>query len=100
LCISAQAATYYVRKDGNNANAGTSDQPSGAWRTISKAASVVNAGDTVYVRRGTYQEYVTLSRSGTRSSRITWYGERDAQGNWLTILDASQAVSSGWVAAP
>ena len=45
----AQAATYFVRSDGNDANAGTSNAPSGAWRTIAKANTVLRAGDVVNV---------------------------------------------------
>ena len=66
----ARAATYYVRKTGDNANSGTS--PGSAWRSIRKAANNVNAGDTVYFGAGTYQHRssVIWSRSGTASSPI------------------------------
>lgn len=44
-------ATYYVAPDGKNTNKGTKDSP---FATLNKANSVVNAGDTVWIRGGTY----------------------------------------------
>ena len=55
----AYGATYYVRTDGNNANAGTTNSAAGAWRTIDWAADHVGAGDTVRAQNGTYPEVVT-----------------------------------------
>lgn len=49
---------YYVRKSGNDSNAGTS--AGAAWLTISKAlgASGISSGDTVYIGLGVYREKV------------------------------------------
>ena len=44
-------ATYYVAPAGKNTNKGTKDSP---FATLNKANSVVNAGDTVWIRGGTY----------------------------------------------
>lgn len=96
ICGSLSAATYYVRTDGSDSNAGTADSSGGAWLTISKAASVVNAGDTVHVRAGTYQEYVTLTRSGTAGSPITWFGAAGL----TTIIDPSIEITGSWSSAP
>jgi hypothetical protein len=49
----ATAATYYVATTGNDANGGTQAQP---FRTIAKGLTVLRAGDTLYLRGGTYQE--------------------------------------------
>lgn len=54
--IEASAATYYVATGGSNTNPGTIDRP---WATIAYAvnsSSGVSAGDTIYVRGGSYQE--------------------------------------------
>jgi len=53
--------TYYVRKTGNNSNAGTS--AGAAWLTIGKAlgATGIASGDTVYIGAGTYREVVTVN---------------------------------------
>jgi parallel beta-helix repeat protein len=64
-------ATYYVATTGLDSNAGDLNGP---WRTLSKAAATVVAGDTVYVRGGTYYEQVILAKSGTSASPITFTG--------------------------
>ncbi|MGQ0556349.1 MAG: right-handed parallel beta-helix repeat-containing protein [Nitrospiraceae bacterium] len=62
------AGTYYVATNGNNSNPGTSSQP---WRTIAYAAGRMGAGDTTYVRGGTYYEgQIRFKRSGTSSAPI------------------------------
>lgn len=61
--------TYYVATSGNDSNPGTASQP---WKTIQHAASSVNPGDTVVVQAGTYNERVTLSRSGSSSAYINF----------------------------
>ncbi len=61
----AQAATYYVRTDGNNTNTGLTNTSGGAWRTIDWAADHVSAGDVVRVQPGTYEERVTPAVNGT-----------------------------------
>ena len=57
--------TYYVSTGGNDSNAGTSSAP---WRHINYAASKAQAGDTVQVAAGTYNELVTIPNSGNSSS--------------------------------
>src|ERR1044072_6545966 len=51
LCVASRAATYYVARNGNDANPGTKTLP---LLTIQKAQTLVLPGDTVYVRGGTY----------------------------------------------
>lgn len=69
LASPAWATNYYVATNGNDGADGTIGAP---WRTIQKATSMVKAGDTVFVRGGTYREYVTISASGSAGSRITF----------------------------
>lgn len=57
--------TYYVSTSGNDSNAGTSSAP---WRHINYAASKAQAGDTVQVAAGTYNELVTIPNSGNSTS--------------------------------
>ena len=63
------ATAYYVAPTGNDANPGTIDQP---WRTIQKAAQTLLAGETVYIRAGTYQERVLPQHSGSPGNEITY----------------------------
>ncbi|MBU6488534.1 MAG: right-handed parallel beta-helix repeat-containing protein [Burkholderiales bacterium] len=58
------ASAHYVSTSGNDASPGTSTSP---WRTIQHAANAASAGDTVYVRAGTYNESVTVNVSGSAS---------------------------------
>ena len=65
----AGAATYYVATTGNNAAAGTIGAP---WQTVAMALATMVAGDTTYVRGGTYTEYnLNFARSGTAGNVIT-----------------------------
>ena len=59
---------YYVATTGNDANAGTEAQP---FRMIQKALNTVQAGGTVYIKNGTYQEALTMKTSGTADNYIT-----------------------------
>lgn len=68
LSLSAHATTYYVATTGSDGNPGTSSQP---WRTVTRAVNTMVAGDTTYVRGGTYREgLMRFTRSGTSSSPI------------------------------
>jgi hypothetical protein len=58
---------YYVSIYGNDKYPGTSTLP---WRTISKAARTVEAGDIVYIRGGIYQEAVNFKNLGTHDAPI------------------------------
>jgi hypothetical protein len=69
------ATTYYVRTDGNNSNAGTSNTAGGAWRTVDYASDHVAAGDTVRVQAGAYTETPTPAVSGTSGSPITYVAD-------------------------
>ncbi|WP_438286816.1 DUF1565 domain-containing protein [Paenibacillus hubeiensis] len=57
-------STYYVSKEGSDANPGTSSKP---WKTLQRAADTVPAGGTVHVRGGVYNEKLKMTRSGSAS---------------------------------
>lgn len=65
--VATHAATYYVATTGSNSNAGTSSQP---WRTVAYAVDKMVAGDTTYVKGGTYYGHVRFKRSGSQSAPI------------------------------
>jgi hypothetical protein len=70
LCISTwgQGAVYYLTTNGDNSNPGTETKP---WLTLQKAANTMVAGDTVYVKQGTYSGFM-VSTSGTADNYISY----------------------------
>ena len=62
------AELHCVSPSGNDAGPGTEARP---WRTIQKAAEAAGAGDTIYVRAGTYRERVVFRVSGAEGRFIT-----------------------------
>lgn len=82
----AQAATYYVNpSSGNDSANGSSSSP---WRTINKAKSSVNAGDTVILMPGSYGSvtFGSSDRRGTSSSYITYRSSSPHQARFSRIL--------------
>jgi len=66
-----EAATYYI--DGSNENNSNSGTLASPWKTISEANYTLRAGDTVYIRGGTYtSEQIAPSNSGLPGSYITY----------------------------
>ncbi|MFZ4727002.1 MAG: right-handed parallel beta-helix repeat-containing protein, partial [Paludibacter sp.] len=65
---SLSAQNFYVSTTGLDTNPGTEALP---WKTVAKAASVLTAGQTAFVRGGTYNERFTFTNSGTEGNYIT-----------------------------
>lgn len=85
LTCPALAAEYYVAPDGDDSNPGSMSQP---FASLQKGHDVAEAGDTVWIRGGTYQVVtprtagagIALTKSGTSdANRIRFFaypGER------------------------
>ncbi|GAA3403391.1 right-handed parallel beta-helix repeat-containing protein [Paenibacillus hodogayensis] len=59
---------YYVALTGSDSNNGQSlESP---FKTIGRAAEIMQAGDSCYIREGTYRETVKPAASGTQSAPI------------------------------
>lgn len=58
LCLSAD---FYVSTSGSDSASGTESDP---WRTIQHAIDSISAGDTIFVREGTYNEQININKSG------------------------------------
>ncbi|HVM47137.1 MAG TPA: LamG-like jellyroll fold domain-containing protein [Candidatus Acidoferrum sp.] len=63
------AATYYVATNGLDSNNGSLSTP---WATISHAAITMGAGDTAFIRGGTYRETVYIYKSGSSGKPIAF----------------------------
>lgn len=80
------ATTYYVSPTGNDSNSGSTSAP---FRTIQRAAYIVEPGDTVIVKNGTYTDtdgdnsVVYLARVGAAGKTITFRAEN----KWGAVLD-------------
>jgi hypothetical protein len=89
----ASAAEYYVSPTGSDSNPGTQASP---FATVQKANNSAAAGDTIWMRAGTYSStgQITLSKSGTSDTNRTkiW-----AYSGEVPILDFSNysLASSG-----
>jgi hypothetical protein len=83
---------FYVATNGSDSNAGTISSP---WRNINFAANnnSVGAGDTVYIRGGTYNESISARRSGTPGSPVTF---RNYPGETPIVSDAGAAAQWRW----
>lgn len=57
--VVSEAATYYVATSGSDSAAGTLAQPFG---TIAKGLTSLRAGDTLYIRAGTYSERIDSNK--------------------------------------
>jgi hypothetical protein len=84
-----ESAGYYV--DTNNpsasdSNPGTAFLP---WKTITKANQTLVAGDTLYIKAGTYDSYIAPRNSGSAFDRITY---RAFGSDTVTIQDASYGI--------
>lgn len=85
-CISAN--TYYVSTTGSDSNVGSFSKP---FKTLQKGANMMKAGDTVFVRAGTYASLMYLSTAASEYNRAVFTnypGERP-------ILDGEYNKPSG-----
>ena len=68
----ASASTYYLAPTGNDiSGSGTIESP---WFTLNKAWTVIQAGDTVYLRGGTYtyqSKQLLSGKNGTAQNKIS-----------------------------
>lgn len=73
LNLNLNAATYYVAPTGSDANAGLS--PAQAFRTLQRAADIVQAGDTVLVADGAYAGFDLRDKNGTSAAPIVFQAQ-------------------------
>ena len=89
--------TYYV--DGSSSTSsdsgpGTREQP---FRTISKAAEVLQPGERVVIASGIYRERVSPARGGSGPDKMISY---EAAPGAKVYIRASEVLKDGWEASP
>ncbi len=89
IWFNLNANTYYVATSGNDANTGSISNP---WKTIQKAANTVIAGDSVFVKAGTYNERIIIQNSGTDSNNIVFSNYQ----NDVVIIDGNNISWWDW----
>ncbi len=65
--INFGASIYYISPSGDDSNPGTLAKP---WRSIQKAANNASPGEIIYLRGGTYNEYIEVYKSGSQKQPI------------------------------
>ncbi len=94
ISFGLQATTYYVSKNGDDNNSGTSENM--AWKTINKAANTLEARDEVVILDGTYEEQVIPKNSGSTRKYIIYRAKNKGKviidGTNVTINDGHSAL--------
>jgi hypothetical protein len=91
------ASVFYVSPNGNDSNPGSQNLP---WKTISKAADTLTAGQTVYIREGVYYERLVPKNSGSPGNYIIYSnypGETatlDATGINMPLLEGIASLNN------
>lgn len=90
ISFQMEANNYYVSLNGKDSNNGTLDKP---FRTISKAAKLMKAGDVCFIREGVYHETITINNlHGTKNRPIVF----KPYNNEKVILDGTKPIETKW----
>ena len=93
LCAAGVAGqvntSYYISLTGSDSNSGTLAAP---WRTIQHAADTAQAGSTVNVRAGIYEELVSIHVSGNASDGFITFRSYPGE---TAVLDAGHFTPAG-----
>jgi len=94
-------ATYYVRTDGSDTNAGTGPATNQAWQTITKAigATGIAPGDTLYIAPGVYRGAFTaaFTNPANEGQRITIAGNPTA--SQFSGVTAGPVIITNWTSS-
>lgn len=86
--VPAMGADYFVSPQGNDGNPGSREKP---FKTITKPAGLAQAGDTIRIAPGAYDERVALKNSGEEKSPITLCRDGEGEVVWTTPLPDPEA---------
>ncbi|WP_347840718.1 T9SS type A sorting domain-containing protein [uncultured Draconibacterium sp.] len=85
--FSLQAKNYYVSTSGSDNNLGTIDTP---FKTITKAATQMVAGDTCFIMAGVYREVINPANSGEPEHPIVFTNYN----NDSVVVSATEVLSN------
>lgn len=85
--FSLQAKNYYVSTSGSDNNLGTIDMP---FKTITKAATQMVAGDTCFIMAGVYREVINPANSGEPEHPIVFTNYN----NDSVVVSATEVLSN------
>jgi Protein of unknown function (DUF1565) len=88
-CFAQSNTSFYVSPNGSDTNPGTQTEP---WRTIQHAADVAQAGSTINVRGGVYEELVTIKSSGNATDGYITFQSYPGE---TAVLDATHFTPEG-----
>jgi len=91
LAIPGFGTVYFVdnqSSQASDANPGTVQFP---FKTINKAAQIVEPGDTVIVKPGLYREHIRLSKSGKPGAPITFLADPPQ-----SVIVSGADIIKGW----
>jgi parallel beta-helix repeat protein len=96
FAASLYANEFYISTSGNDANSGDSSAP---WKTLSKAAKTLKAGDTVYISEGTYEEAepIELQESGTAGKPIRFSAAENQHPVIHTLATGFRLKNKQWI---
>jgi parallel beta-helix repeat protein len=100
------SGAYYVATNGSDSNPGTLEKP---WKTLGYASKQLQAGNTLYIRGGTYREVTSWYADGRSDAPITirsYPGEtavidgydtipEPGNGTWLMAIKADWYIVQG-----
>ncbi len=84
-----EARQFYVATDGDDNAVGSREQP---WQTVAQALTHAKAGDTVFLREGTYLEQIFIRASGEPGRPLTL---RNAPGEKVWLEGSNQKLICG-----
>jgi autotransporter-associated beta strand protein len=98
---------WFVSPDGSDASAGSLGDP---FRTLARAVTNLNVGDTLFLRGGTYRETLQFPVSGSRENpvTVTAYNAEPVTLSgcdvlaepWSPTSNGIYAASAGWTLGP
>jgi len=95
MAAALHAADYYVSPAGDDTDPGTLASP---FKTIQRAADAMRAGDTCYIREGTYREAVTVAQSvpSKTTNDIEYMGEFSRERNLFALPRLNELTTYYW----